>query len=257
MSRISQTAALPAGQPRRPADAHATPPSSQSVTLGDFLAERFCPSCGRGIPRHFRHRYCDDECRDYDRRPGPRRFAYADPPYPGQSRMYAQHPDFAGEVDHRELVDFLVAEFPDGWALSTSARALQPVWALCPTETRLGLWLKEFVPMKPTVSVQHGWEAVLFRGGRPRAIEDGIVADFVVANPVAYKAVDGGVIGMKPEKFCRWLFAILGAGPGDELVDLFPGSGAVSKAWERFEREPQLRFSRGGPAFEQKALDVA
>lgn len=32
------------------------------------------------------------------------RVAYADPPYPGQAaRHYADHPDYAGEVDHQEL----------------------------------------------------------------------------------------------------------------------------------------------------------
>ena len=30
----------------------------------------------------------------------------------------------------------------DGWALSTSAEALRDVWALCPPETRLCVWVK-------------------------------------------------------------------------------------------------------------------
>lgn len=46
------------------------------------------------------------------------RFAYADPPYPGQSaKHYGDHPDFAGEVDHDELIERLLGY--DGWALST------------------------------------------------------------------------------------------------------------------------------------------
>jgi len=46
------------------------------------------------------------------------RFAYADPPYPGQSKKhYGDHPDYAGEVDHPALIAQLVAEYPDGWAL--------------------------------------------------------------------------------------------------------------------------------------------
>lgn len=212
--------------------------------------------CGRRIPRRWRKRYCSIECREHDRRPGPRRFAYADPPYPGQSHLYRNHPDFGGEVDHAELVERLVAEYPDGWALSTSALALREVWALCPDDTRLGIWLKEFVPMKPTVSVQHGWEAVLFRGGRPRQLADGIVSDWCVANPVSWRQVDGGVIGMKPPKFCRWLFAMLGAVDGDELEDLFPGSGAVGRAWADFCAAPRLSFAGPrNPA--QEALDVA
>ena len=44
----------------------------------------------------------------------------------------------------------------------------------------------------------------------------------------------GRVIGTKPAAFCRWVFSRLGAAPGDTLDDLFPGSGAVSRAWAAF-----------------------
>ena len=51
------------------------------------------------------------------------RFAYADPPYPGQARRhYKHHPDFDGEVDHGALIERLMDEFPDGWALSKRVR---------------------------------------------------------------------------------------------------------------------------------------
>ena len=39
------------------------------------------------------------------------------------------------------------------------------------------------------------------------------------------------VVGAKPAVFCRWLFDLLGAACGDTLDDLFPGSGAVGRAW--------------------------
>lgn len=40
----------------------------------------------------------------------PRRIAYADPPYPGMSRRYyGDHPDYAGEVDHEQLIASLSA----------------------------------------------------------------------------------------------------------------------------------------------------
>jgi hypothetical protein len=70
------------------------------------------------------------------------RVAYADPPYPGQSkRHYGNHPDYAGEVDHAELVSRLVTEYPDGWALSTSSTALREVLALCPEGARVAAWV--------------------------------------------------------------------------------------------------------------------
>lgn len=202
-----------------------------------------CATCAREIPRTRRQRYCSPACRAEDLRAGPRRFAYADPPYPNTAYLYRDHPDFGGEVDHAELVERLVAEFPDGWALSTSAEALGYVLSLCPRGTRVMVWNKPFTPMKPSASVQYAWEPVLVRGGRPRSIEDGLVRDVVSANPVAWCAVDDGVIGMKPPAFCRWLFRVLGTRHGDELVDLFPGSGAIARAWECFQAEPELYFS--------------
>lgn len=171
------------------------------------------------------------------------RFAYADPPYPGQSwRLYGDHPDYAGEVDHRELVDRLMAEFPDGWALSTSASALHEVLPLCPapepsrknkgrylqgTGTRVMVWIKPQAPWRP-VSVQYGWEPVLVYGGRPRDPGD-FLRDWVSCVPGSTS-----VPGAKPNAFCYWLFNVLGARPDDEMVDLFPGSGAVARAWENW-----------------------
>jgi hypothetical protein len=71
------------------------------------------------------------------------RFAYADPPYPGQAkRIYGRHSDYAGEVDHAQLVARLVDDYPDGWALSTGASMLQGVIALCPPKVRVMAWVK-------------------------------------------------------------------------------------------------------------------
>src|ERR1041384_41386 len=56
------------------------------------------------------------------------------PPYPGKAFYYRDHPDYAGEVDHADLIARLAAY--DGWALSTSAAALPAVLALCPPGVR-------------------------------------------------------------------------------------------------------------------------
>jgi hypothetical protein len=54
-------------------------------------------------------------------------------------------------------------------------------------------------------------------------------------NMVREKARKGEVfLGRKPREFCRWVFDLLGAQRGDTLDDLFPGSGAVTAAWEEF-----------------------
>ena len=40
--------------------------------------------------------------------------------------------------------------------------------------------------------------------------------------------------GMKPPQFAVWMFCQLGVRPGDELVDLCPGAGAIGEAWRRY-----------------------
>ena len=42
------------------------------------------------------------------------------------------------------------------------------------------------------------------------------------------------VIGEKPEAFARWIFSAAGLTQEDEFCDLFPGSGAVTRAWKTF-----------------------
>jgi hypothetical protein len=92
------------------------------------------------------------------------RLAYADPPYPGLSRRYyGKHPDFAGEVDHAELIKQL-SSF-DGWALSTSARALQDVLALCPSGSRVAVWVRGERPTR-SAGPLNAWEPVIYWGGR-------------------------------------------------------------------------------------------
>lgn len=169
------------------------------------------------------------------------RFAYADPPYLGHAaRLYGHlHPE-AAEYDkpetHRALIDRLVAEFPDGWALSCGSRDLRIFLPWCPEDVRVMPWCKRFAFFtSPTCDVQYAWEPVLVRGGRRSRHPADKPKDWVLANPNGMTEVQRrtlGVKGSKPETFCHWLFAILGARPGDELVDIFPGSGAVGRAWD-------------------------
>jgi len=157
------------------------------------------------------------------------RLAYADPPYPGRAHLYADHPDYAGEVDHRALIRNL--QQYDGWALSTSAAALRDLLPLCPADARVLAWVKHSI----TVS----WEPVIVRSARP--VRD--VRDWIHVEPEAFQwrpKPDTYVIGQKPVPFCEWLFRWLGAEPNDSLADLFPGSGAVGAAWDRWTSQPPL-----------------
>lgn len=160
------------------------------------------------------------------------KFAYADPPYPGCAKLYAEK----REVDHAELVARLVAEFPDGWALSTSSVGLRTVLPLCPESARVLAWVKPFAVFKPNVGLAYAWEPVIFSGGRKRTRTQPTARDWVSANVTLRR----GMVGAKPEAFCAWLFECWNARPDDELVDLFPGSGAVTAAWDSWRRQGRV-----------------
>lgn len=162
--------------------------------------------------------------------------AYADPPYIGQSaKHYADHPDYAGEVDHDALIGRLVTDYPDGWALSLSSPSLATVLGSIERHGLSGLdgdyrvmaWVKPFAAFKKNVRVAYAWEPVIVKPAErlPGAIP---TRDFVAEGITMRR----GLTGVKPERFCHWLFAVMGLRRTDELHDLFPGSGAVGRAWE-------------------------
>lgn len=160
------------------------------------------------------------------------RLAYADPPYPGKSHLYIGHPDYAGEVDHRALVSRL-QEY-DGWALSTSAEALPMVLSLLAgVDVSVAAWFRGGrgnVSRRPRST----WEPVVFAGGRQVPVvgrgDDALVH---VSRP---RLTDPRrVIGAKPARFAFWMFDLLGARRGDQLDDLFPGSGGIARAWDLFQ----------------------
>lgn len=193
----------------------------------------------------------------------PRRLAYADPPYPGKAHYYKGHPDYAGEVDHGLLIASLSAEY-DAWALSTSASALQDVLALCPPGVRVAAWFRGERPNDQTDLPQNAWEPVIYAGDVRRLAVDedlhdasrsaaarrdtsrrpGAVAeiprntsrrtDTLIYHSRPRLTDPGRVIGAKPAAFCRWIFDLLGATPADTLVDVFPGSAGVARAWSVF-----------------------
>lgn len=175
------------------------------------------------------------------------RVAYADPPYPGMSGLYKDHPDYAGEVDHAELIGQLL-DF-DGWAFSTHVPGLELCQGILRghglivnQDYRLCSWVKPFAAFKRNVKVAYAWEPVFVKAARrpePNRIPGVVLRDFV-AESITMKR---GLAGAKPEAFCLWLFELLGLDPGDSFVDLFPGSGAVTDAlvvWKRLlANEPE------------------
>lgn len=153
------------------------------------------------------------------------RVAYADPPYPGRAkRYYGREPSYAGEVDHVALIASLKASY-DGWALSTSADALRDLLPLCPPDVRVCAWVKPVGACPATYGLHNCWEPLLVVPAR--SLRPG-VRDWISAQPARF---GGNLPGRKPLAFAAWLFDCLGLLPGDELVDLFPGTGIIGRAW--------------------------
>jgi hypothetical protein len=235
-------------------DASGRPAGDASPRTGTTL--RICAWCRGPIPatarrdavccsvrcRQARHRFTTAVGRAPVAAGRPLRLAYADPPYPGKAWLYRGHPDYAGEVDHAALIRRLSAY--DGWALSTSAAALPAVLALCPPGVRVAAWHRGERPT-PSRWPLNAWEPVIYRGGRPSdpsRPDEALRArrvDSLVHGVSPLTTLPTRVTGTKPAAFCRWVFTLLGAAPGDTLDDLFPGSGAVTRAWAAFTGTPE------------------
>lgn len=179
------------------------------------------------------------------------RFAYADPPYLGLAEKFYGHlhPE-AARYDtleaHAELFETLSGY--DGWAYSLHAPALRALLPLAPEGVRVAAWVKPFASFKKGVNPAYCWEPVLFvsaRGASDRVLPEkgcgrSTTRDYL-SEPITLKR---GLTGAKPDAFCRWMFDLIGAQPGDEFVDMFPGSGAVGAAWEKFSMSLDREMGR-------------
>jgi len=157
--------------------------------------------------------------------PAAMRFAYADPPYPGLANLYPERT----EVDHAELLERLDREY-DGWALSTHQDGLRLVVPLLPERARICAWVKPWATMRPRAELVFAWEPVIVAAVRAPARS---VHDWIACNPTRLR----GMVGAKPDGLAYWMFAAAGLRPEDELEDLYPGTGAVGRAWERWRRQ--------------------
>ena len=161
---------------------------------------------------------------------------YPDPPYLGKCGKFYDHNHPDGRcwddlLTHKLLIDQLVMDYPDGWALSCSSPDLQELLPLCP-KVRVAAWVKPFCAFKKGVRPAYAWEPVLFTGGRnsnhpppEKGGEQTTPKDYVAA-PITLKR---GLTGAKPEAFCRWVLDLLGYTEGDEITDLFPGTAILGR----------------------------
>lgn len=158
------------------------------------------------------------------------RLAYADPPYLGCCGLYGHHHEapygcWDDERQHFALMGDLDAEY-DGWAVSASSPSLTRLLFAAPEGIRIASWCKSFASFKPSQRVAYAWEPVIYKTAR--GINEGATPgrDFLV-EPITLKR---GLTGAKPEAFCRWVASVLlGYVEGDELVDIFPGTGVMER----------------------------
>jgi hypothetical protein len=167
-----------------------------------------------------------------------------DPPYCGLSKKYYQHEEsYAGEVDHPALIADTIAAGYDGWALCCSVRSLVHLLPLCPPwpKSRVCAWVKPIGVSGKTYGLHNAWEPLIVVGGRQ---ERPGKRDWLRAMP----ARGGGELpGRKPIAFCAFLFTCLGMRPGDILVDKFPGTGVVGRAWAEICGYPSPAPGGDGP----------
>lgn len=158
------------------------------------------------------------------------KIAYADPPYVGCAHLYKDHADYAGEVDMAQLIEQL--QNYDGWVLHAAATpasmaVLAPL--IVPTGARWMAWVKGFAAFKKNVSVAYAWEPVIVKAARKPVVSKRRVMRDWIQESITLKR---GLTGAKPEAVCHWAFEMVGARPEDDLIDFYPGTGAVIRAWE-------------------------
>jgi hypothetical protein len=172
----------------------------------------------------------------------------ADPPYLGRAvRWYGEggcgygnginqadnHPEaYLWDIPetHKQLVRDLERDF-DGWAIAMSVHSLSTYLEVVETESRNGI--RVCVWHKPAAvtsgnRVTNSWEPVLIRmpANRKGWKSGGVrTSDVMTCNPLR-----SGFVGSKPKEWTHWVLDLLGYQEGDEVIDLFEGSGAVAQA---------------------------
>lgn len=175
------------------------------------------------------------------------RYCIADPPYLGRAERWYGPTGRAGgkgknrasnhelahvydhEQTHRDLLENLQTNY-DGWAIAMSVHSLSTYLSLVETESenaiRVAVWNKpNAVPSGSRIL--NNWEPVLLkipksRKGRNKGPS---CHDVLTCN-----APHIGFVGSKPIEWTRWVLKMLGVQDQDEVTDMFPGSGMVTKA---------------------------
>ena len=166
------------------------------------------------------------------------KLGYADPPYLGCGKLYAEHHpnalDWDDPMEHARLVRRLQDEF-DGWILhlSATAESISLYSRLVEhTGARWCSWTKSFAAFKRNVSVAYAWEPVIIKAARKPVVSKRLVMRDWISESITLRR---GLTGAKPAAVVQWALELAAARPDDDLDDLFPGTGAVTKAWREWQ----------------------
>lgn len=172
---------------------------------------------------------------------------YADPPYLGCCKLYDhEHGDGTPDLDaagqlvhpwdglcwddittHRLLIEWL-GDTADGWAYCMTSQSLRHILPATDNVTyRVASWVKPFAAFKRNVRIAYTWEPVLFSPGRDRSVDGAPVGRDHLSESITLRK---GFTGAKPDRFNHWILDLMGHVEGDEVVDLFPGTGGMSRA---------------------------
>jgi hypothetical protein len=191
----------------------------------------------------------------------PMKLCIADPPYLGRAvRWYGQggcgdgygkgqadnHPDAAlwdDPASHIELINNLQSNF-DGWVIALSVHSLSTYLSVIETNSRngirIGVWYKPSASPSGSRIGNH-WEPVIVkvpnqRKGRTKHLMN--TQDVLIANPNRK-----GFVGSKPVEWTHWVLDLMGYQTGDEVIDLFSGSGSVTEAIKCYQQQTVLQLT--------------
>jgi hypothetical protein len=162
----------------------------------------------------------------------------------GNNRKSADlHPEadeWAIPQRHAQLLEQLEAEY-DGWAIATAPDALE-IYSPLPVGVRIAVWVKpNGIP--GSHRLRSVWEPIIIRvpSTRQRNIGRGAIPDVVTA-----PAPRLGFPGAKPEEWTHWILRAFSFDPAiDTVCDMFPGSGAVTRAISSYGRFETLKLIDG------------
>jgi hypothetical protein len=176
------------------------------------------------------------------------RFCIADPPYLGRAvRWYGEggcgnskgegqadnHPEahlWDEAETHIKLVRELQQEF-DGWAIAMSVHSLSTYLSEIETDSRNGI--RVAVWHKPSAfpsgsRIANNWEPVLIKVPKSRRGRvEGLAS---ISDVMSCPPLRSNFVGAKPQEWTHWVLSMIGYQDGDEVIDYFVGSGAVSRA---------------------------